>query len=176
MQILSKLKDMSPDELKALERNAQRLADSGDGKRKADAQAVLDAVAEERGRRGLSDGRLVVGRRYSRKEIGEIVGGSTITFIPVVDGEATCVCLDPALNPEAPNVVLAGEGPQRVSNAETLARQTGKVPVFLKRGDADWEYVGDYRVTGSSSDREVVAMHAAKAGRDEVRLVVFLAP
>jgi hypothetical protein len=79
------------------------------------------------------------------------------------------------LNPEVPNVVLAGFGPEIERAADIFARQPEPVPVFVKHRVNYWEYVGTYRVTRLSRNAEEIAAKATTAGRKgEVSLILFL--
>lgn len=51
--------------------------------------------------------------------------------------------------------------------------------MFIKRGPGRWEYVGTYRFTGSTANRDEIEPHARKADRgkdgyDNVALMVFM--
>jgi len=83
---------------------------------------------------------------YTRREIADTLGGGVQDYLPHHDGQVVCACLTPELNPEAPNVILAGTGPDIIRWAEVFAKQRDFVPVFLKRATNAWQYVGRYRV------------------------------
>jgi hypothetical protein len=119
--------------------------------------------------------RFVLGRNYTRDEIHSALGGSKQSYLPTVGGRVVCGAFTRHLNPEVPNVVLAGFGPTIERSAEIFAGQSTSVPVFVKNRVNVWEYVGDYRVRQLSRDSRVVADRARAAGRSgEVSLVLFL--
>lgn len=116
------------------------------------------------------------GMCYTRLEINQKIGGSVQSFLPTVNGEVVCACLTEELNPQAPEVILAGNGPRIIANAEKLGRQRAPLPVFMKQAANAWEYVGDWRPVRATTDRNEIAAHSAKAGRNDVRVVVFMEP
>lgn len=52
------------------------------------------------------------GKAYSRKQIHDLLGGGTQDYIPHQDGKVVCGCFGRKLNPAAPVVILAGNGPR----------------------------------------------------------------
>ena len=117
-----------------------------------------------------------LGHTYTRREIHNALGGGGLEeYLPSVDGVVVCACLDRAVNPGAPAVVLPGFGPRIEWSARQFASQGTNVPTFLKQRSNAWEYVGDYRVKRLSEDEAEVAKWAGQAGReDEVSMVLFL--
>jgi len=115
-----------------------------------------------------------VGWDYTRDQIRAVVGGGTGDALPHRDGTVVAGCFRPDLNPDAPDMVLPGSGPQARHWAEQFSRQTEPVPVFLKIGTDRWCYVGRYRVAARSLDPAVIDGHARAAGRGDVSQVLFL--
>ena len=95
---------------------------------------------------------------YSRVEISEMLGGSSVAYLPYKDGEVVCGCFDPSRkhNPGAPEEVLFGSGPIVEETAEIVNRQSTAIPIFIQRASAQWEYVGDYRCIGLSRDPKLL--------------------
>lgn len=116
----------------------------------------------------------VRGRRYTRDEIHDVVGGSKEEFLPHVNGTVVCGCFDPAKNPAAPNVVLPGNTVGRMRWAEAFYEQQTPVPCFLKRETNAWEYVGDFRVARRSLEASDIRDHALRTGRPEISQVLYL--
>jgi hypothetical protein len=73
-----------------------------------------------------------------------MVGGNLQQYLPMKGGVVTCACIKLDLNPGAPAELLVGTGPQRIRSAERAARRERPIPVFLKRGNKIWEYVGKW--------------------------------
>ena len=116
-----------------------------------------------------------LGVGYTRTEIHAAVGGGVQDYLPHVAGRVVAGCFNPQLNPDAPDVVLPGFGPEIERWAEVFAQQGFAVPCFLKRATNSWEYVGDFRVRQLSRDAADVARWAAIAERDgDVSMVLQL--
>ncbi|MCI0358065.1 MAG: hypothetical protein L0211_06260 [Planctomycetaceae bacterium] len=101
---------------------------------------------------------------YTRHEINEVLGGSVRSFLPTVNGEVVCGCFDPSdkMNPHAPEEILFGEPYPTpvIDKAATTVFEMGQrgedIPVFLKRGSNQWEYIGRYLCIGLTRDARVV--------------------
>ena len=96
----------------------------------------------------------LLGRTYSRREISEMIGGSTVAYLPYKDGEILCGCFNQSrrYNPGAPDEVLYGKAPVVEQTAKMVSRQNSYIPVFIFRGSAKWEYVGNYRCVAHSRE------------------------
>ena len=115
-----------------------------------------------------------LGRTYTRDEIHDAVGGSKQSYLPTKDGRVGCACLTTKENPDAPDVVLVGDGEVIIASAEQYAVQVDPVPTFWKRAVGEWEYVGQYRVVRTSREPSEVARRAGAADRDDVVMILFL--
>ena len=80
--------------------------------------------------------------RYTRDEIHDQVGGSQLSYLPTKNCIITCICLSKKKNPDAPHVILAGDGKRNLQSAKWLAGQTSELPVFLKESSNNWIYKG----------------------------------
>lgn len=91
-------------------------------------------------------------RSYTRRQIHRELGGSVQSYLPTVGGRVVCACLRKDLNPNAPKVILVGNGPVIRRSAEVLSKYTSVIPVFLKRESSRWEFVGYFKVRRVSHD------------------------
>ena len=107
-----------------------------------------------------------IGNKYTRDDIAAELGGSAVEFLPRVNGKVVCACLRLDLNPDAPEIILAGFGPQIEESAATLSKQSGEIPVFIKQRVNAWEYVGDYEVEKSSTSAEEIKKQEIRSGRN----------
>jgi hypothetical protein len=114
------------------------------------------------------------GRNYTRSEIHAALGGGLQDYLPHCDGRVVAVCVTPEMNPSAPEVLLVGSGEDVQRYGAVLAAQRQALPVFLKLGANEWQYRGQYLVTGSSTAPEEVARWATASGRGDVTRVVFI--
>ena len=79
-----------------------------------------------------------------------MLGGTTQACLPTKGGRVTCGCFDTDewFNPGAPDEVMFGrpyDMPKLEKAAEMVFKQRTSIPLFLKRGSAEWEYIGNYR-------------------------------
>jgi hypothetical protein len=117
------------------------------------------------------------GQHYTREEIAAELGGGVIEYLPNVNGTIVCACLRLDYNPDAPNIILAGHGPEVQQSAEALCEQRGPIPIFIKRNTNAWEYVGDYKVERFSRESGVIAEQEARSGRigrDGISRVIYM--
>lgn len=113
--------------------------------------------------------------RYTRTQINAALGGGVQAYLPTNDGHVVCGAFRLDTNPDVPQVVLPGFGPQIEKTAELFASQAECVPVFIKRGTNAWEFVGHYCVQRPSRDRNEITTLAARAGRSgSVSVVLHL--
>jgi len=119
---------------------------------------------------------LKIGKTYKRNEIAAELGGSTIDFLPMVNGKVVCACLREELNPSAPRIILAGFGPQREKSAAILSIQPGEIPVFVKwESKIAWEYIGEFEVAGSSTKpKEIKERDNRKDHSEGICRVIYL--
>ena len=114
-------------------------------------------------------------RLYTRREIADALGGGIQDFLPHTDQRVVCACLVPEYNPDAPYVVLPGTGPDIIKWATVFAGQRDFIPVFVKRATNAWQYVGRFRVSEKTTDRDQVTRWEAVSGRSgEISMVLFL--
>lgn len=115
-----------------------------------------------------------LGKSYTRREIHNVLGGSVQAFLPDKGGRVVCACLTRRLNPDVPNVILVGGGPDIYRRGRMLANQGGTIPVFLKNASDDWRYAGEFEVERASEIAADIAPWQSRAGRDDVRIVIHM--
>jgi hypothetical protein len=119
---------------------------------------------------------LIKGHRYTWGEIVEKTGGdgSSPYYLLHRDGKVVAGCFTIELNPEAPRVVLAGNGPQIREWADIFCAQKGSIPVCLKSGLGEWLCCGNFKLVRSSTDQAEIAKHSASANRNDIYKILFL--
>ena len=120
---------------------------------------------------------LIKGHRYTWSEIVEKTGadGSPPYYLPHRAGAVVAGCFTLELNPEAPLVVLAGQGQHIREWADIFCAQTGSIPVCVKSGLGEWLCCGNFKLVRSSTDPAEIASHAVEARRSDVYKLLFLA-
>ena len=122
----------------------------------------------------MSASRFTRGRTYTRRQIHRRLGGGLRDSLPHRDGRVVCGAFTLERNPGAPRVVLVEGGTRLERWAGVFARQAGTVPIFLKRGPREWEYVGHYRVGRKSTNPAVLVRHTLRPLRPGSAMVLFL--
>ena len=97
-------------------------------------------------------------------------------YVRFADGQIVCANLKPELNPDAPKVILVGEGLLRERWAQILCEQNRKhsFEVYLKRGTNRWEFVGLFLVESWSESKSEIQRHEEKSKRKDVARVIYL--
>jgi hypothetical protein len=88
---------------------------------------------------------------------GYTAGGTD--FIRTQAGVVRGIAIRRDLNPEAPEVVLVGAGPQRQDRARRYFESRVSVPAFVKRDVDAWEYIGNYRAVDYSESKDAIAKY-----------------
>jgi hypothetical protein len=119
---------------------------------------------------------LIKGRRYTWSEIVDATGadGSPPYYLPHRDGKVVAGCFTLELNPEAPLVVLAGDGPQVREWADIFCAQAGAIPVCVKSGMGEWLCAGRFKLVRAGTDPAEIALHSAAAHRSDIHKLLFL--
>lgn len=130
-------------------------------------------AAEEREQ--MSD--FTIGREYSMAEIRAVLGGETMSYLPQHGSRIVCGRFTKEMNPDAPLRVLVGDPPKVQRKAELMARQGGRLPIFMKLGPGRWLYHGTMTFVEYITDPRRVEAAARKAGREGavVGILVFKA-
>ncbi len=120
----------------------------------------------------------IVGHDYTRKTIHAQVGGSTVSCLPTSKGLIVAICLVKDLNPEAPRVMLCGQGARTSRVSDLLTRQSQAIPVFIKRAANRWTFQGHFKVRESLGSGRRFERHISGSGRSlaSVSHVVLLEP
>ena len=87
-----------------------------------------------------------VGREYTRAAIADRVGGNRRACLPTRDGVVVAACLLKSFNPDAPDVMLCGVGPQLTPVSTLLAHQRTPIPLFTKIAVNRWRHEGWFTV------------------------------
>jgi hypothetical protein len=119
---------------------------------------------------------LIKGQRYTWSEIVDESGadGSPPYYLLHRDGKVVAGCFTLELNPEAPLVVLAGDGPKIREWADLFCAQMGSIPVCVKSGLGEWLCCVNFKLVRSSTEPTEIARHSAQARRSDVYKLLFL--
>jgi hypothetical protein len=116
-----------------------------------------------------------IGHTYTRQQIRDALGGGLQDYLPHDNGQVVCGCFRKKdTNPDAPDIILPGNGRDIQKWARVFREQNYPVPIFIKKQVNAWMYVGDYHVERWTEDLSEIAKHATKSGRRDITSVLFL--
>lgn len=117
---------------------------------------------------GVNMKSFIAGYEYSMRDIHEIIGGDTMSYLPQSGGRIVGGRFKKGvMNPQAPYQIIVGDLPQVRRKAELLASQVGVIPVFLKEGPNRWRYHGPMQVVSYSTDQVTVRGTPGAQDREE---------
>jgi len=109
----------------------------------------------------------------STKELALATAGGD-SFIRTYDGEVKGLALRLDLNPEAPEFIVVGHGPRKVSNALLFAKSGKAVPAYIKRDVNKWEYMGHYRAKAYLQDKDTINRYRHNRLAESINGILFL--
>jgi hypothetical protein len=116
-----------------------------------------------------------LGVSYTRQQINVMVGGGVQSFLPTKNGRVVCGCFLLKQNPDAPEEVLVGVGPQRERTAQVAVLQQTPFPVFIKREVGEWEYIGYWRGVRYLDRSHKLLEAEDRAKRPDVAGILYMA-
>ncbi|HLM62478.1 MAG TPA: hypothetical protein VK308_16880 [Pyrinomonadaceae bacterium] len=115
-----------------------------------------------------------IGKVYDRREIAEKLGGNYQRALQHTNGKVTAGCYDPGMNPNAPGEILVGRGTEKEHYSEQLANEKYSIPVFLKRGNKGYEFIGYYQALRYSIDpKEIEQKNNTDRNNDDIAGVLY---
>lgn len=85
------------------------------------------------------------------KQLAELLAGGD-NYIRTKDNIVKVLALKRKLNPDAPEVVVFGKGPEVVRRAKLFLLSDTAVPAYMKRRVDCWQYLGQYRAIDIRTD------------------------
>lgn len=124
----------------------------------------------------LGNMELTINKILTRKELAEVVGAGGDSCFLHKNCIVVAIAMDPNKNPDAPNILLVGRGPQKERYAK-LYQQSGEfVPTFVKETVDQWKYVGRYRALTIVKTADAIKPHSQKSGRKDIWGILSLEP
>lgn len=119
---------------------------------------------------------LIKGQRYTWNDILEITGadGGAPYYLPHIGKMVVAACLTLDRDPDAPQVILAGNGPLIKMYADLFCSQTDAIPVCIKSGEKEWLCCGNYKLSRASTDATELASHSMKSQRNDIYKILYL--
>jgi len=101
-----------------------------------------------------------------------LAGGDT--YIRTKDGEVIGLAVTTRDNPEAPEVIVVGQGPRILANAQRLMACEKAVPVYLKQDVNAWVYRGEFQAKKFSKDPSVIEQYRRHRPAEKVAGILFM--
>jgi hypothetical protein len=98
------------------------------------------------------------------RELAEATAGGD-SYIRTKNGEIRGLALNRDYNPDAPEVIVFGSGPEVKRRAELLLKSGVAVPTYVKKGTDVWLYVGEFRARDISYDKAMVEKYGSRRRR-----------
>jgi hypothetical protein len=117
--------------------------------------------------------KLVKGRSYRWREIGQLVGHEPHGYLTQFGQKIVCGCFRKDLNPDAPSIVLPGG--KWVAKARLFQRQGTPIPVFVKEKSLFlWKFVGQFCVEAITQNRVEIQIHRERHDIKDIGEIMFL--
>lgn len=120
-----------------------------------------------------SSQRRLVENCITTAELAALTAGGD-DYIRTVKGVVVGLALSPKLNPQAPEIVIVGDGPRIKERAKLFLALGVSVPTYMKRGTNAWELIGRYRATAYRTDPATIDAYCDNRPRHEVAGILFL--
>lgn len=114
-----------------------------------------------------------VTKLYTAEEVEKLTAGGR-SYIRTKDNVVQGLAITKKKNPEAPKIVVVGNGSNIEKNAELFVKQNKYVPTYLKLGSNQWLYKGEYRVVKYSKDDLDIENHRKHRAKNRVTGILFL--
>src|SRR5436309_1708651 len=119
---------------------------------------------------------LIKGHVYGWEQILDETGadGSPPYYLIHQGTHVVAACLTTDLNPDAPTIILAGNGRQIAAYADHFCAQANTIPVLVKTGHREWLCCGEFKLKHQSTDSAEITEHSSRSGRDDIYKILFL--
>jgi len=98
------------------------------------------------------------------KELAKATAGGD-DYIRTKNNIVRGLALNRDYNPDAPEIIVFGQGPKVQTRAQLFLNSGVAVPTYIKDGVKAWRYVGEYRATKISRDPAIVQKYGVRRRR-----------
>lgn len=110
----------------------------------------------------------------TKKEVDRKTAGG-ISYIRTKGNQIMGLAINKKKNPKAPNIItVSNKGGQIIKKAELLANCNHPFPVYLKLGDNQWIYKGQFILTRFSHESNDIQEYHGNRPVDEIYGILFL--
>ena len=111
---------------------------------------------------------------FTKKEVDKKTAGG-ISYIRTKGNQIMGLAVNKKKNPKAPNIItVSNKGDQIIKKAELLANCNHSFPVYLKLGDNQWMYKGNFIVNRYSHDSTDIQEYHGKRTVEKIHGILFL--
>lgn len=111
---------------------------------------------------------LTINDIMTRKKLEEVAGAGGDSCFLHKDRRVVAIAMDQNKNPDAPNILLVGIGPQKEHYAKLFLHSGEYVPTFVKVAIDKWKYVGKYRALTIENDPTIIKNYSRKTKRKDI--------
>lgn len=112
-------------------------------------------------------------KTLTTKELANKLAGGD-SYIRTKNNLVKGLAITTDLNPEAPDIIIVGTGPNVIKNAKLFLEQQQYVPVYVKQSVNLWKYLGNYRADNYSQDPIVIEKHRKNRPIESIDGILFL--
>lgn len=116
---------------------------------------------------------MIIGDFYTTDEVAAKTAGGD-SYIRTKKNVVRGLAITKDKNPEAPNIIIVGDGVTIRKNAELLKGTLSPVKTFVKHETNKWEYFGRYKVIKYSKSAEIIEKYRKHRPAKEVAGILFL--
>lgn len=110
---------------------------------------------------------------FTTRELAERTAGGD-AYIRVKAGEVKGLALRLDRNPQAPSIVIVGDGPKIKANAELFMGSGTAAPVYIKEHTNQWRFDGQFRAVAYKRDAETIATYGEGREPKSIAGILFL--
>ena len=107
------------------------------------------------------------------KELGKLLAGGD-SYIRTKNGEVKGLAINFDKNPDAPEIIVIGDGPIIIKNAQLLLASNKYVPLYIKQKVNSWNYVGLFRAKEIKTDLASINRYRKHRDKDHIYGILFL--
>ncbi len=106
-------------------------------------------------------------------ELAKVLAGGD-SYIRTKNGEVKGLAVTTDKNPEAPDIIIVGKGPRKISNARLFLETGLFVPVYVKQSVNSWKYLGNYKADRYLQDINTIEKYRKDREAENIDGILFL--
>jgi hypothetical protein len=106
-------------------------------------------------------------------ELAQTLAGGD-SYIRTKNGQVLGLAVDPRKNPDVPDIIVVGKGPQIESRAALFMGCGHAVPVYVKEATNAWQYQGRFAAVAYKKDAKTIEHHRGPRRVSDIAGILFL--